>query len=199
MIRLARRFRGTPLLLAVLASCGGPRAPRAMHGMTALVTEDSAVFVMPSGWDYVPLPPPAPLGHSRLDYGWAVVVPSAEKYEVSAYRFVTDSVGGRGTPLERIIAPSRVCVCYHVTGGHVHEGAPPAPRVPREVTVRARGDDVVLTLKAAPAVRMVFGSRPARVWFRRYLRWPQMDSVLVTVRYTSPAASSPPGPPHAHP
>jgi len=188
-------FRRSTLLLVVLAACAGPRGPRPMDGMSAVVTEDSAVFVMPSGWDGVLLPPPAPLGQSRLDYGWAVLVPSAGQYQISAHRFTTDTAGTRGTPLERLIAPSRLCVCTppRFQAAHAHNVVHP-PRVPREVTVRARGDDIVLTLKAGPAVQMVFGGRPTHVWFRRYLRWPQTDSVQVPVRYTPAAAD----PPHAH-
>jgi len=193
-----RRTGITALLAVALASCAAPRGPRAVESWSAVVTPDSAVFVMPSGWDHVPLPPPAPPGQSRIDYGWAVVIPSDRGLEISAHRFTTDSVGTRGTPLERLMAPSRLCVCEAGPSGgrHAHDTAQP-PRVPRQVTARARGNDVVLTLKAAPAVQMAFGARPAQVWIRRYLRWPQGDSVLVPVRYTSPTLPRA-DPPHAH-
>jgi len=197
MIRVASGWIGTTLLLAPLASCGAPRGPgAAMRGVSAVVTEDSAVFVMPSGWDHTPLPPPVRPSKRRMDFGWAVLIPSPEQFEVGARHFNTDREGAGSTPLARLIDPSRLCLCSTVTGMHAHNPKGPPP-IPRTVTARDRGDDVVLTLKDAPAVRMVFGNRPAQVWFRRTVR-SRTDSVLVRVRYTSPATPRAPGPPHSH-
>jgi hypothetical protein len=170
--------------LATLGACGGARGPWGAGTVTALVTDDSAVFVMPSGWHGAP-PEPSRGVTSRIDFGWSVLVPSAEGYSISSWRFDRDTSGATGTPLERLIAPSLTCLCDQTAGGHAHDAHRP-PRVPREVTLRARGDHVVLTLKAAPAVRAVFGSRPTHVWFKRWLPWPRADSMRVAVRYTAP-------------
>ncbi|HEX9939299.1 MAG TPA: hypothetical protein VGB15_19305 [Longimicrobium sp.] len=175
------------VLAAALGGCGGPRGPWAA-GVSAVVADDSAVFVMPSGWQGSEPPPPRGVT-SRLDYGWSVEVPSPERYSISAHRFTTDAGGTAGTPLERLLAPSRICLCEQRPNAHAHaHQAQPPPRVPRQVTVRARGDHVVLTLKAAPAVQAVFGSRPTHVWFKRWRPWPRADSVRVLVRYTGRAA-----------